>query len=110
MALRHFERATYMEAFLDGTPPACQVVRSQCFVIAALSNTPWKLVPTAEEVAAAWAAFQGRNLRRGAFTRKLRLASKWLTWLAAHVHQLPLLVAFVAKPRRRHREATKGRS
>jgi hypothetical protein len=110
MYVRHLERATYMEAFLDGTPPECQVARSQCFVIPALSNAPWKLVPTEEEVAVAWAAFRGQNLRRGAFTTKLRSASKWLRWLAAHFHQLPLVVAFLAKPRRRHGEAEKGTS
>jgi hypothetical protein len=110
MDLWLFERATYLEAFLEGTPPECQVARSQCFVIPALSNTPWKLVPTEEEVAASWAAFRGRNRRRGALATKLRSASKWLRWFAAHFHQLPLLVAFVAKPRRRHREAKNGTS
>ena len=55
--LRDFEAAKYMEVFLDGTPPECQVVLGQCFVIAAPLDTPSMPAPTEEEVAAAWAAF-----------------------------------------------------
>jgi hypothetical protein len=58
MNLADFKAARYMEAFLDGTPPECQLACSQSFVIAALSDTPSIPVPTEEEVTAAWVAFR----------------------------------------------------
>jgi hypothetical protein len=61
MYLWLFERTTYVEAFLDGTPPECQVARSQCFPIPALSDTPSVTVPTEAEIAASWAAFRGHR-------------------------------------------------
>jgi hypothetical protein len=77
-----FEKATYLEAFLDGIPPHCEVSRSQCFVIAPLSNSPQVAVPTEEELAAEWATFRsgrgfatrqeaGRVAREGILVRLL---------------------------------------
>jgi hypothetical protein len=62
MHLQDFETARYMEVFLDGTPPACKVARSQCFAIPAPSDTPSVPVPTEAEIAASWAAFRGRGM------------------------------------------------
>jgi hypothetical protein len=64
MRYEDFQNATYLEVFLDGTPPHCDVARSQRFVIPTLSDAPQVAVPTEEELAAAWAATQ-RTLGSG---------------------------------------------
>jgi hypothetical protein len=40
MQLADFEGARYLEVFLEGTPPRCQVVCSQAVVIEAPSDAP----------------------------------------------------------------------
>ncbi len=57
-----FEQATYLEVFLDGTPPDCKVARSQRYPITRLSDTPQIAVPTEEELAAEWEEFHSAHL------------------------------------------------
>ena len=64
MDLRAFEAAKYMEVFLNGTPPDCELADYRSFVIAGPSDAPCVPVPTEEEVATAWAEFHGRGKRR----------------------------------------------
>jgi hypothetical protein len=47
----------YMEAFLNGTPPVCSLAASQRELIDALTDSPVMDIPTEDEVAAAWDAF-----------------------------------------------------
>jgi hypothetical protein len=57
---RTLENGRFIEAFLNGTPPALTLAASQYEVIGSLSDTPQMDVPTERDVAAEWARMDGR--------------------------------------------------
>jgi hypothetical protein len=50
MLFTKFQIAKYMEAFLEGTPPVCEVCLGQVAVIWKLTDSPSMRMPSAEEL------------------------------------------------------------
>jgi len=83
-----FQKARYLEAFLDGNPPDCVVACSHTYFIGELSGKPKIAVPTEDEVAAEWLDF---NTRRSLGTWLLAQGRplRWLLKLVRSRHYHP---------------------
>ena len=80
-----FQKARYLEAFLEGNPPDCEVACSHTYFIEELSDKPEIVVPTEEEVAAEWLYFNTQSTL-GTWTLARGKPLRWLLKLVRSRH------------------------